>query len=148
MNSSPDTRRQARIQALQSVYAVQNQSSVQNLTAIAGTIAGLIAGEDDQKTCTPPDKELLETLLIGFQEQHVQAEQILQGIMDTKIDAINPIERAVLALAVLEMLVRPGTPRAVVINEWMEVAKQFGAPKGHKLINAILDSIPSKIATN
>ena len=137
-----NSRRFARIEALQSVYATQSKSKSDGIAEIARSIKGMVAEEDDLDELGAPDGELLGELLEGFENQAVNAEAVLKQIVEVNFSSINQIERCVLVLAVLEMMIRPATPRAVIINEWMEISKQFGAPTGYKLINAILDNVP------
>ena len=57
--------------------------------------------------------------------------------IDRAFDELDPIETAILRLAVYELDV----PYKVVINEAIEVAKVFGADESHKYINGVLDKI-------
>ncbi len=52
---------------------------------------------------------------------------------------LDPVEHAVLALGVWELMSRPEVPYRVVINEGVELAKRFGATGGHRYVNAVLD---------
>jgi N utilization substance protein B len=51
------------------------------------------------------------------------------------------VDRNVLRAAVAEMLAFPATPRAVVINEALEIARRFSSPESVQFINGVLDSI-------
>ena len=50
-------------------------------------------------------------------------------------------DRNVLRAAVAELLGFPSTPRAVVINEALEIARKFSSPEAVQFINGVLDSI-------
>lgn len=52
---------------------------------------------------------------------------------------ISAVERAVLHLAVAEMLAHPARGRAIIIDEAVEIAKEYGSEGGHKIVNAVLD---------
>ncbi|QEH17869.1 transcription antitermination factor NusB [Histophilus somni] len=54
---------------------------------------------------------------------------------------LDPIECAILRLAVYELKFELDVPYKVVINEAIEVAKVFGAEESHKYINGVLDKI-------
>lgn len=56
-----------------------------------------------------------------------------------EFDKIAPINRALLILGVSEMKFME-TPPVVVINEYIELAKQYGEDKSHSFINGVLDS--------
>lgn len=52
---------------------------------------------------------------------------------------LDPVEHAVLAVGIWELMNRPEVPYRVVINEGIELAKRFGATDGHRFVNAVLD---------
>jgi N utilization substance protein B len=52
---------------------------------------------------------------------------------------LDPVEHAILALGLWELMSRPEVPFRVVINEGIELAKRFGATDGHRYVNAVLD---------
>ena len=51
------------------------------------------------------------------------------------------VDRNVLRAAVAELLGFPSTPRAVVINEALEIARKFSSPESVQFINGVLDSV-------
>ena len=53
--------------------------------------------------------------------------------------AIDPVERAILRVGAYELIEHPEIPYRVVINEAVELAKTFGAEKGHRYVNGVLD---------
>jgi N utilization substance protein B len=74
-----------------------------------------------------------------------------------KIDAIIaekapkfPIERiaktdlSILRLAIYELIIAPKEPEKVVINEAVELAKEFGGEKSYAFINAVLGAVVKK----
>ena len=65
----------------------------------------------------------------------------MQGYLDRTLDELDPIEKAILRLAVYELQFEADVPYKVVINEAIEVAKVFGADESHKYINGVLDKI-------
>ena len=61
--------------------------------------------------------------------------------IDRDFDELDPIETAILRLAVYELRFELDVPYKVIINEAIEVAKVFGADESHKYINGVLDKI-------
>jgi len=53
---------------------------------------------------------------------------------------IDPVDRAILRLATHELL-HTSTPKKVVINEAIELAKRFGTTESKRFVNGILDKI-------
>ncbi|HEX8816630.1 MAG TPA: transcription antitermination factor NusB [Terriglobales bacterium] len=58
-----------------------------------------------------------------------------------RMDRMAAVDRNVLRAAVAEMMVFPQTPRAVVINEALEIAHKFSSPEAVQFINGVLDSV-------
>ena len=61
--------------------------------------------------------------------------------LDRQLTDLTPVELAILRLAVYELLYCKEVPRKVVINEAIEIAKQFGSIESYKYINGVLDKI-------
>ena len=60
---------------------------------------------------------------------------------DRPVARLDPVERAVLWIGVAELRDRGDVPTKVVINEAVELAKEFGASDSYRYINAILDAV-------
>ena len=56
-----------------------------------------------------------------------------------------PGDRNVLRGAVAEFLAYPATPRAIVINEALEIARKFSTPESVQFINGVLDSVGKEV---
>ena len=54
---------------------------------------------------------------------------------------MSSVDRNILRLASFELLYRPDTPRAVVLNEAVELAKEYGEANSPAFVNGILDKI-------
>ena len=55
-------------------------------------------------------------------------------------EQLDPIERAIIWIGLIEMLSPQGAPSSVVINEAIELAKVYGAQDSYQFINGVLDS--------
>ena len=87
------------------------------------------------------DKPYCRHLLRQTIENVEAVDFTMSGYLDRSLDELDPIEKAILRLAVYELQFQPDVPYKVVINEAIEVAKVFGAEDGHKYINGVLDKI-------
>jgi transcription antitermination protein NusB len=58
-----------------------------------------------------------------------------------RMERMAAVDRNVLRAAVAELLGFPSTPRAVVINEALEIARRFSSPESVQFINGVLDSV-------
>lgn len=57
------------------------------------------------------------------------------------MDRMAAVDRNLLRAAIAELLGFPATPRAVVINEALEIARKFSSPESVQFINGVLDSV-------
>jgi len=55
------------------------------------------------------------------------------------------LDRLILRMGVCELMRDPGTPRPVVINEALELARTFSTEDSVKFINGMLDAIRKKL---
>jgi N utilization substance protein B len=58
-----------------------------------------------------------------------------------RIERMNPIARNVLRLGTWELMNRPEIPRAVIIDESVEVAKRYAGTESAAFVNGVLDRI-------
>jgi len=68
----------------------------------------------------------------GLIERHAQ---------NWRMERMAAVDRNVLRAAVAELLAFPTTPRAVIINEALEIARKFSSPESVQFINGVLDSV-------
>ncbi len=64
---------------------------------------------------------------------------IYKPLLDRELHHLDPIETAILRLGIFELRQRIDVPYKVVINEYVDLAKKYGAAESHKYINGILD---------
>lgn len=67
---------------------------------------------------------------------------------DRDIKQLNPVELAILRLAIYELIHCPEVPYRVVVNEALEITKSYGATQGHKYVNAVLDRVSQELRTH
>ncbi|MCU1286432.1 MAG: NusB antitermination factor [Acidobacteriales bacterium] len=62
-----------------------------------------------------------------------------------RLERMAAVDRNLLRAAVAEMVGFPQTPRPVVINESLEIARKFSSPESVNFINGVLDSIAKEL---
>src|ERR1700730_15917069 len=62
-----------------------------------------------------------------------------------RIARVAAPDRNVLRGAVAELLGYPATPRAVVINEALEIARKISTPESVQFINGVLDTVGNEV---
>ena len=66
-------------------------------------------------------------------------------VLDRPLAQVDPVECAILRIGIYELQQRIDIPYRVVINEMVELAKQFGAEQSHKFINGTLDKLAKEL---
>jgi len=85
------------------------------------------------------DTDYFEALLSDAFAARGPLDEDIARYADHAADQLDPVERAVLWVALTELRQRAEVPAAVVLNEAIELAKQFGAEGGYKFVNGVLD---------
>jgi transcription antitermination protein NusB len=62
-----------------------------------------------------------------------------------RMDRMAAVDRNILRLGTAELLRYPDTPRPVVINEALEIARRFSTPESVQFINGVLDSVAREL---
>ena len=65
--------------------------------------------------------------------------------LDRPVEQLDQVERAILRLATTEFAHRIDVPYRVVIDEYVELAKTFGAQDAHKYVNGVLDNLAAQL---
>lgn len=87
------------------------------------------------------DAEYFNDLLHGVPACLDELDKHLSPLLDRPLPEVDPVERAILRLGAYEFARHPEVPYRVVINEWVEQTKTFGADQGHKFVNGVLDKL-------
>ena len=94
------------------------------------------------------ENEFVENSIKGVLEKQETINELANKYMkDWNIDRIGKVDKAILSLAIYELLYTD-TPDVVAINEAIELSKKYSDEKVVKLINGTLDSIMHKEVTN
>jgi len=66
---------------------------------------------------------------------------IISKLKNWRFDRISAIDRSILRFSIFSILHEDDLPTKIVINEAIEIAKQYGTDDSYKFINGILDAI-------
>ena len=87
------------------------------------------------------DNKFVRDIVDGVLEKKDSIDKIISKYLENwDLDRLGKTDRAILRLSTYEMLYY-NTPKVVVINEAVELAKKYSDEKVVKLINAVLDKI-------
>jgi N utilization substance protein B len=82
-----------------------------------------------------------DALLHGCAEQAAALDALILPVLDRKLSELSPVEHAVLWIGVYELQHCIDIPWRVVLNECIDLAKEFGGTDGHKYVNAVLNQL-------
>ena len=129
-------RRRAREFALQGLYQWQ----------LAGTDPATIARQlADAKGFDKIDAGYFKGLLEGVVATAPELERAIAPHLDREFSRLSPVERGILLLAGFELAHQPEVPYRAVINEAVELAKEYGGTDGYKFVNGVLDKLAAKL---
>ncbi|KJV07954.1 transcription antitermination factor NusB [Methylocucumis oryzae] len=129
-------RTNARKAAVQALY--QWQMTGQNLSLIEQQFVNDEWLKDAQKS-------YFSEIFHGVPEHLQVIDQALAEFVDRPVEAIDPVERAILRIGVYELMFRLNMPYRVVLNESINLAKCFGADGSHRYVNGILDKLAQRL---
>jgi N utilization substance protein B len=92
-----------------------------------------------------PDGAFLDRLLTGVHEHQDSLVALLAPCINREFGAVDPVERAAVLLGAFELAHVPETPFRVVINEYLELTKRFGAEQSHRFVNGVLDKLARQL---
>lgn len=87
------------------------------------------------------DNKYVRDIVYGVMQNTSEIDSIISKYLENwDLDRLGKTDKAILRLAAYEMT-KYDTPKVVVINEAVELAKKYSDDKIVKLINAVLDKI-------
>jgi N utilization substance protein B len=97
--------------------------------------------EDLQKS-KPNTREFAAKIFRGTVDHLPDIDGMIQAQADNwRLSRMAVVDRNIIRLSVYEFLHESDTPKLVVIDEAIEIAKKFGTDKSSQFINGILDGI-------
>jgi len=132
-------RTRAREFALQGLYqSLVGRNAVDEIDPFTRDLAGF----------NKADAAHFDALLHGCVAQGEAMDALIAPLLDRPWGEISPVEHAVMWIGVYEFQHCLDVPWRVVLNECVELAKEFGGTDGHKYVNGVLNGLaPSLRAT-
>ena len=91
------------------------------------------------------DQNLFRNALRYILTHKAELDAVYKPYLDRAFSLIDPVERGILRLGVYELTQTPEVPYKTVIDEAVELAKDFGAEDSYKYINAVLDKVSKQV---
>lgn len=122
----------SRIAVMQVLFELEHNDDIDTIGALARNIAEL-GGADEEFA-----KVLLEGT-VGMKDELIAS--IQKHAPEWQYDKMDPIARPVLLIGAFELLHADDAPPAVVMNEGIDIAKEYGTEESGKFVNGVLNAI-------
>src|SRR3977135_3495051 len=126
-------RRKARELAVQMLYQYDLSGNVPDM---------IIDTFEDLQKSKPNTREFAAKIFRGTIDHHPAIAGMIRAQADNwRLSRMAVVDRNIIRLSVYEFLHESETPKLVIIDEAIEIAKKFGTQKSSQFINGILDGI-------
>jgi N utilization substance protein B len=135
------SRRKGRILAFQALYSWDIQFSQTGDASIPEGLldfswADGVAPIDGKSAAFP------RLLVSGTIENIADVDSMIQKHLENwELSRLNRVDLAVLRMSVYTLMFQSETPPSVVIDEAVEISREFGADDSYRFVNGVLDSV-------
>lgn len=134
--ASKSARSRSREFALQALYQhLVSRNSATSIDMFTRDLAGF-------HKC---DAAHYDALLHGCIQSEEDLNILITPKLDRKIEELSPIEHACMWIGAYELMHCMDVPWRVVLNEVIELAKEFGGTDGHKYVNGVLNALAPEL---
>jgi N utilization substance protein B len=91
------------------------------------------------------DADYFSELVSGVASSISELDPLLEKNMPRSVESVDPVERSILRIATYEFLHRIDVPYKVVLNEAVNIAKEYCAENSHAFVNAVLDKVAKEV---
>lgn len=97
---------------------------------------------EDLQRSKPNTREFATKIFRGTVDNLTSIDDMIQAQADNwRLSRMAVVDRNIIRMSVYEFLHETDTPKLVIIDEAIEIAKKFGTQKSSQFINGILDGI-------
>lgn len=136
----------ARLAAVQALYQM-DVGGGGVLEVVAEYEEHRLGQELDGDTYLKADPSWFRSIVAGVVRDQARLDPLIKGALqdDWALSRIDSTVRAILRAGVFELLERKDVPVAVIVTEYVEIAKAFFEDEEPKLVNALLDRIAKQV---
>ena len=135
------SRRKGRILAFQALYSWDvGQSSLEDILKFSW------ATEDDSEL--PVEETTFASIIISGTVEHVaEIDELIKSHLSANwtLERINKVSLAILRTSIYEMKYQTGSEPKIVIDEAVNISREYGLEDSYKFINAVLDKIGKEV---
>jgi len=134
-------RRRAREAALQMLYQWEI-----GRTSPGDTILSYWPAQEDSPALATEHREFANQLVRGTTQRVSEIDGLLaERAQNWRVERMAVLDRLVLRLATYELLAEAATPAKVIINEALELARQYSGDEAVAFVNGVLDGVRKQL---
>jgi N utilization substance protein B len=102
----------------------------------------IIATFEELQKSKPNTREFATRIFRGTVDHIAEIDEMIQNQAENwRLSRMAAVDRNIIRMSVYEFMHESDTPKLVIIDEAIEIAKKFGTQKSSQFINGILDGI-------
>ena len=102
----------------------------------------IVATFEDLQKSKPNTREFAVKIFQGTVDHLQEIDDMIQAQADNwRLARMAVVDRNIIRMSIYEFMHETDTPKLVIIDEAIEIAKKFGTQKSSQFINGILDGI-------
>lgn len=139
----------ARLAAVQALYQLEQEPVA--ITAVVMEFINHRFGQTvDDITYTNADITLFRELVTGVQDNKDSLDNAIEPTLSDgwRMERLESVVRSILRSAAFEIIHCPLVPKAVIINEYVDLTKAFYDGRESAFVNASLDALAQKARPN
>lgn len=132
-------RHKARILAFQTIYSWDFEKK--DIGEVYRSVSAL------SNTKFKADAEAFVRLIVFGIVENIEAidRQISENAKNWNFDRLSKVDLAILRTGVYGLMFQKETDGSIIINEAVDIAKEFGGDESYKFVNGVLDSVYKKM---
>lgn len=135
------SRRKARILAFQSLFSWEaSEANLQDLVSFSWL-------DPEKRDVIDEGTATFARLLIAgtIENKEIIDSLIKRHLKNWNIDRLNRVDLAILRMSVYSLQYQQDIPASIVIDEAIDIAKEYGTDESFRFINGVLDAIKKDI---
>ncbi|MBY0462632.1 MAG: transcription antitermination factor NusB [Alphaproteobacteria bacterium] len=147
-NQRPSSRRSARLAAVQALYQLE-QTGQDVETILNEFTEHRFSLLQEEKIYFNPDIPFFQNLVLGVHKNSKELNELIEKhlVENWRLDRLPSVMRGILLAACYELSYEDIVPLPVILNEYIEISKEFFQDKEVSFVNGILDVISKNTRT-
>ena len=137
------SRRKGRILAFQGLYSWD----VGGMTKEDVLALSWVENEKNEEVTDTETATFARVLIAGAIESQAKIDELIKAnLKGWDFNRVNKVSLAILRLSVYSLLFQKDVPSTIVIDEAIDIAKEYGQDDAFKFVNAVLDNVKKTVS--